>query len=185
MSEWTLTPGTWSLDHDHTTIGAVARHMVITKVRGTFKEFEGDLIVGETPEESSINVTIQAASIDTGVEARDGHLRSPDFLDVERYPTLVFRSTKVEAVGGGRFTVTGDLTIRDITKQITLDAEFEGTAVDPWGGTRAIFSAKAELEREAWGMTWNAALESGGVLVSKTFQLEIETQAVQAQAAAA
>jgi polyisoprenoid-binding protein YceI len=185
MSEWNLTPGTWALDQDHTTIGALARHMVVTKVRGKFTGFEGSLTVGETPEESSVEVTIDAASIDTGVEARDGHLRSPDFLDVERYPTLTFRSTKIEAVGDGRFAVTGDLTIRDITKPITLEAEFEGSAIDPWGGTRAIFSARAELLREEWGMTWNAALESGGVLVSKTFQLEIDAQAVQAQAVAA
>lgn len=184
MTEQNLTPGVWKIDHDHTTIGAVARHMMLTKVRGKFTDFEGAVTVGETPEESSVEVTIQAASIDTGVEGRDQHLRSEDFLDVEKYPTLTFRSTKVEPSGDGRFNVTGDLTIRGVTKPITLQGELEGTGVDPWGGTRALFSLKGELDREAWGITWNAALEAGGVLVSKTFQLEIESQILAPQGAA-
>ena len=184
MSEW-LSEGTWTLDPTHTTIGAVARHMMLTKVRGRFTDFEGVLHVGPTPEESTVELTIRAASIDTGVDGRDDHLRSPDFLDVERYPELRFRSTAITPVGDDRFEVTGDLTIRGITKPVTLAADFEGTGTDPWGGTRALFSATSELDREEFGMTWNQALETGGVLVSKKLQIEIEVQAVQPQQAAA
>ena len=185
MSEFKIPAGDWDFEPNHTSIEAVARHMMFTKVRGKFTEFSGTVHVGDTPEESRVEITIQAPSIDTGVAARDAHLRSPDFLDVEKYPTLSFRSTKVVAAGEDGLAVTGDLTIRDVTKPITLDVKFEGTAVDPWGGTRAIFSASAELAREEWGMTWNAALEAGGVLVSKTFQIEIEAQAVKAEQVAA
>ena len=185
MSEFDIPAGDWAFEPSHTSIEAVARHMMFTKVRGRFTEFAGIIHVGATPEESAVEITLQAASIDTGVEARDEHLRSPDFLDVENHPTLSFRSTEVVAAGSDGLKVTGDLSIRDVTKPITLDVKFEGTAVDPWGGTRAIFSAATELAREEWGITWNAALEAGGVLVSKTFQIEVEAQAVRAEQAAA
>lgn len=185
MSEFNIPAGDWAFEPNHTSIEAVARHMMFTKVRGRFTEFSGAIHVGATPEESGVQITLQAASIDSGVAARDEHLRSPDFLDVENHPTLSFKSTKVVAVGSDELEVTGDLTIRDVTKPITIDVKFEGSAVDPWGGTRAIFSAKTELAREEWGIVWNAALEAGGVLVSKTFHIEIEAQSVKAEQAAA
>jgi polyisoprenoid-binding protein YceI len=170
--------GTWTIDPGHTTVGAVARHLMVTKVRGKFGVFEGAIHVAEKPEDSWAELTIDAASIDTGVPDRDTHLRSADFLDVEKYPTLTYRSTKVEHTGENTLRVTGDLTIRDVTRPVVLDVTYEGLAADPWGGTRAAFTATGEIEREQFGMTWNVALDKGGVLVSKRIQLDIETQAV-------
>lgn len=181
----TFPEGDWALDPAHTAVGAVARHMMLTKVRGRFTDFEGLVKIGAIPEDSSVEVTIKAASISTGAEGRDDHLRSPDFLDVETYPEITFRSAKVEASGSNALKVTGDFTIHGVTKPVVLDVVFEGTGIDPWGGRRAIFSASTELDREEFGMTWNQALEAGGVLVSKKLQIEIDAQAVQPQAAAA
>ena len=179
-------PGTWVFDPAHTKLSAVGRHMMITKVRGFFHDVSGTIHVAETPEDSWVEVTIGAASIDTGVERRDEHLRSGDFMDVEHFPTITFRSTRVEHVDGARLRVTGDLTIRDVTRPITLDVEYLGAEKAPWGDDIRIgFSATGVLEREAFGMTWNAALETGGVLVSKTFQLELDVQAKQEVATAA
>ena len=175
--------GTWTLDPSHTVIGAVARHLMVTKVRGHFRSFEGAIHVAERPEDSWAELKIDAASIDTGVEGRDEHLRSPDFLDVARFPTLTYRSTKVERTGENTLRVTGDLTIRDVTRPVVLDVTYEGLSADPWGGTRAGFTINGELEREPFGMTWNVALESGGVLVSKSIQLEIEVEATLAKEA--
>jgi polyisoprenoid-binding protein YceI len=169
--------GTWRLDPSHTVIGAVARHLMVTKVRGRFTSFDGAIHVGERPESSWAEVQIDAASIETGNEQRDGHLRSPDFLDVERFPKLAFRSTVVERIGEDSLRVTGDLTIRDVTRPVTLDVTFDGVVADPWGGQRAGFTLRGEIDREAFGMTWNVALESGGVLVGRKIQLEIEVQA--------
>jgi polyisoprenoid-binding protein YceI len=178
-SEQTLARGTWKLDPNHTVVGAVARHLMVTKVRGHFKVFEGAIHVEDTVEDSWGELEIDAASIDTGVPDRDAHLRSADFLDVEKFPKITYRSTKVERTGDTKLRVTGDLTIRDVTRSIVMDVTSEGLTPDPWGGTRAAFSATGELEREDWGMTWNVALEKGGVLVSKSVQLDIEAQAVQ------
>jgi len=170
-------PGTWKLDPAHTVIGAVARHLMVTKVRGHFGSFDGAIHVAETPEESWAELEVDAASIDTGVEQRDGHLRSPDFLDVERYPKIRFRSTTVERTGEDSLRVTGDLTIRHVTRPVVLDVTYHGLVGDPWGGQRAGFALRGEIDREAFGMTWNVALESGGVLVSKKIQLEIDVEA--------
>ena len=178
-SEQTLARGTWKLDPNHTVVGAVARHLMVTKVRGHFKVFEGAIHVEDTVEDSWGELEIDAASIDTGVPDRDAHLRSADFLDVEHYPKISYRSTKAERTGETTLRVTGDLTIRDITRSIVMDVIFEGLTSDPWGGTRAAFSATGDLEREDWGMTWNVALETGGVLVSRNIQLDIEAQVVQ------
>jgi polyisoprenoid-binding protein YceI len=178
-------PGEWSLDASHTTAAFVARHMMVTKVRGHFDRLSGLVRVGETPEDSSVEVTIDASSIFSGDQKRDDHLRSPDFLDVERYPTITFRSTSVKQTGPTSLDVTGDLTIRDQTRPVELTVEFEGVERAPWGTTVAGFSAKAEINREDWGMTWNAALETGGVLVGKKVTLEIETELNPAQAKAA
>jgi polyisoprenoid-binding protein YceI len=170
--------GTWAIDPSHSSVDFVAKHLMVTKVRGTFGELEGTVVIGDTPEESSAEAVIKTASITTGDEKRDGHLRSPDFLDVENHPEMTFKTTRVESDGDGEGTVTGDLTIKGVTRPVTLKASFEGLAQDPWGGERAAFSAVGEIDREAWGMTWNQALETGGVLVSKKVKLEIDVQAV-------
>ena len=171
-------PGTWTLDPNHTVIGAVARHLMVTKVRGRFASFRGAIHIGQSPEESWAELEIDAASIDTGVEQRDQHLRSADFLDVEHHPLITFRSTAVERIGENTLAVRGDLTIRGVTRSVVLDVTYEGMSPDPWGGTRAGFTISGELEREDWDMTWNLALDTGGLLVSRSVQLEIEAQAV-------
>ncbi len=170
--------GTYTLDKGHTTIEFVGRHLMITKVRGRFTDFDGQIVIGESPEQSSVEVTIQTASVDSSDEKRDGHLRSPDFLDVENYPTITFRSTKVDLNPDGTAKVTGDLTVKDVTRPVTLDVEFDGAQADPWGGQRLGFSAHTEIDREDWGLTWNVALETGGVLVGKKIRLEFNVEAV-------
>ena len=170
--------GTWVVDKSHTRLGFVAKHLMVTKVRGGFTDFEGSITIGETPEQSSAEAIIKTASLTTGDAKRDGHLHSPDFLDVEKYPEMRFRSTRIEPVGEGEFRIEGELTIKDVTKPVVVDATFEGLATDPWGGERAGFSSVAEIDREAWGMTWNQALETGGVLVSKKVKLELDVQAI-------
>jgi polyisoprenoid-binding protein YceI len=170
--------GTYRLDPTHTIVGFVAKHMMFTKVRGRFTRFDGEIVVGETPEESSLWVTMEADSLTTGVDARDQHLRSKDFFEIERYPQLTFRSTKVEWTGGSGLRVIGDLTVRDVARPVVLEATYEGAGRDPMGAFKIAFSAQGELDREDWGITWNVALETGGVLVGKKVALEIDTQAV-------
>ncbi len=171
-----LAAGTWVFDPTHTRIGATARHLMVSKVRGHFESFTGSITVGETPESSSVEVSIDTASIATGTADRDGHLKSPDFLDVENHPKMNFASTQV-VPHGDNWKLTGDLTIRGATHPIELDLEFLGLQTDPWGNQKAVFEARGTLEREKWGLVWNVALESGGVLVSKNFDIEIEAQA--------
>jgi polyisoprenoid-binding protein YceI len=168
--------GTYQIETSHSTIGAVARHLVVTKVRGRFTDFSGEIVVDEDPTKSSVNVVIDAASIDTHSTDRDVHLRSADFLDVEKFPELSFTSTDLKHVKGKRFDLSGVLTIKDVTRPITLEAEFLGNLRDPWGRDVIAFEAEGDLDREEWGITWNVALETGGVLVSKklTFELQIE-----------
>ena len=170
--------GTWQVDPSHSTVGFVARHLMVTKVRGQFTDYAAEVTIGDDPTDSSVVVTIQAASIDTRSEDRDAHLRSADFLDVEQHPTISFRSAGVRHVKGDHWALDGDLTIKDVTRPVTLDVEFDGTNGDPWGGQRAGFTASTDIEREDWGLTWNVALESGGVLVSKKVRLELEIQLV-------
>jgi polyisoprenoid-binding protein YceI len=169
--------GTWKLDPAHTKVGFVAKHLMVTKVRGHFDGFDGTIEVADDLTDSSIEVTLRAATVTTGAEDRDNHLRSADFLDVENHPELRFVSTDITR-DGDTWKVTGDLTIRNVTRPITLDALYEGTAIDPWGNTHVGFSARAHMQREDWGLTWNAALEGGGWLVSKDVVLEIEGQLV-------
>jgi polyisoprenoid-binding protein YceI len=171
-------PGTWAIDRSHSSLDFVAKHLMVTKVRGSFGGFSGTIVIGDNPEASSAEAVIDAASLTTGDEKRDGHLHSPDFLDVAGHPQMKFTTTKVEPRRGGTAIVTGDLTIKGITRPVTLDASFEGLARDPWGGERAAFSATGEIDREEWGMTWNQALETGGVLVSKKVKIELDVQAV-------
>src|SRR5712691_9334268 len=167
-------PGTWEIDPDHTSVAFVARYLMVTKVRGHFSDFSGAIHVAERPEESWGELVIRASSIDTGTEDRDKHLRSPDFLDVERFPEIRFRSTKVELPGGNRLAVAGDLTIREVTRPVVMQVEFTGLSQDPWGNRRAGFSATTEIDREEFGASWNVALEAGGWLVSKTVQVELD-----------
>ncbi|MDQ1443582.1 MAG: hypothetical protein QOI20_46 [Acidimicrobiaceae bacterium] len=170
--------GLYAIDPSHTTVEFVGRHLMITKVRGAFEEFEGEFVVGEVPEESSVEVTIKAASISTGEAKRDEHLRSADFFDVEQFPELTFRSTSVAKGKGGHWNVSGDLTVRDVTRPITLDVEFEGANTTPWGDQRVGFSAAADLDREEFGLTWNQALETGGVLVGRKVRIELNVQGI-------
>ncbi len=170
--------GTWKADTAHSNVNFTARYMMLSKVRGGFGRFDATIQVGETPEASSVAATIEAASIDTNNEMRDGHLKSPDFLDVERFPTLSFRSTKVERVGKRELRVSGDLTIRDVSRPVTLEVEFEGAGPDVRGNDRVAFSARTEIDREEFGITWNQALETGGVLVGRKIPIELDIQAI-------
>ena len=177
---------TWQIDPAHSTIEFAVKHMMFTTVRGRFKGFTGTVRVDEqNPDRSSVEVEIDASSIDTGAPDRDAHLRSADFLDVEHHPRLTFRSTRVEgahAKQGDRFRVTGDLQIRGTSIPVTLDAALEGIGRDPWGKERAGFAAKTEIDRREWGLRWNQALETGGVLVGHSVRIEIEAQAVKQDA---
>ncbi|WP_431710317.1 YceI family protein [Glutamicibacter uratoxydans] len=168
-----LTAGTWNLDASHSEVGFTVRHAGISKVRGTFGEFDATLVVGETLTESTVTADIQLASVSTKDENRDGHLKSADFFDVETFPVMSFRSTGLQGEPGA-FTLLGELTIKGVTKQVELDAEFGGQTVDPFGATRAGFSASTTISRKEFGITWNAALEAGGVLVSDKVKIEID-----------
>jgi polyisoprenoid-binding protein YceI len=171
-------PGTYALDASHTTVEFVARHMMISKVRGGFTGVSGTVTIGESPEDSSVEATIEVGTVVSGDSKRDEHLRSPDFFDVDSYPTISFRSTQVREGKRGRWEVDGDLTLRDITRPVTLDVEFEGGQTTPWGSSAIGFSASTEVDREDWGLTWNAALETGGVVVGKKIRLELNVEAI-------
>ena len=175
----TLT-GSYTIDPSHSRIGFVARHAMVTKVRGSFNEFEGSgYFDPEDPSNIQIELTIEASSIDTRSEDRDGHLRSNDFLDMENYPQIRFVSTDATSPKDGVFRVSGDLTIKDVTKPISIDFEFTGAAVDPYGNQRIGFEGATTINRKDWGVNWNAALEAGGVLVSEKVGLEFEVSAIQ------
>jgi len=169
----------WAFDQAHSSVNFTVRHMVVSKVRGRFTKWDGTLAMDETnPAGGSVEVAIDAGSIDTGVEQRDGHLKSPDFFDVAKYPTLTFRSTKVEAAGAGALRVTGDLTMHGVTRPVVLEVEYSGSAKDPWGGVRAGFSARTTIDRKDFGLTYNQLLETGGVLVGETVEIAIEAEMV-------
>ena len=170
--------GTYALDASHSEVGFAARHLMVSKVRGRFSDVAGTIEIAENPLESSVSVTIETTSIDTRDEQRDGHLRSDDFFGVESYPTITYVSRSVRPAGKGRYAVEGDLTIKGVSQPVPLDLTFEGGATDPWGGVRIGFAARAEIDREAFGLTWNQALETGGVLVGKKIAIEIEAEAV-------
>jgi len=171
-------PGTYILDEAHRRVGFVARHMMVSKVRGQFADATATITVAENPLDSSVTAAIQAASIQTGQADRDAHLRSGDFLDVEKYPTLEFRSTGVKSHRGNEFILTGELTIRDVTRPVELEVEFEGAGRSPFGQDIFGFTATTEIDREEFGLTWNVALETGGVLVGKKIKIEIEGEAI-------
>ncbi len=172
------TTGTYAIDATHSNVEITARHMMVTKVRGNFSDVTGSIEVASNPTSSSVVVEFDAATIDTRVADRDEHLRSADFLDVENHPTIRFVSTEVGHVDGDTFRLTGDLTVRGVTKPITFAFTHLGNDTDPWGQERALFEARTKFPREEWGLGWNAALESGGVLVSKEFEIEMNISAV-------
>ena len=169
--------GTWTFDPAHTRIGFMAKHLMVTKVRGSFGSYSGTIEVADPIETSSVEVSIDAASLDTGYADRDNHLRSADFLDVENHPNLSFRSTGVRGAGR-QWTLDGELTIAGVTRPVHLDVAYEGIAADPWGGNRAGFTATTQVNREDFGLTWNAALETGGFLVGKNVTIELEVELV-------
>ncbi|MEO8221157.1 MAG: YceI family protein [Specibacter sp.] len=174
-----LAQGTWNLDASHSTVGFTVRHAGISKVRGQFTEVEGTLTLGETLADSSVNATIAAASFSSGDAGRDGHVKSADFFDVETFPTLTFVSSAVSG-DAEDFEITGELTIRGISKTVTFKGEFNGVAVDPFGATRAGFEAKTVISRKEFGLTWNAALEAGGVLISDKVTITLDVAFVKA-----
>ncbi|MEU9155928.1 YceI family protein [Streptomyces sp. NPDC048417] len=174
----TLT-GEYTIDPAHTTLGFVARHAMVTNVKGSFQQFEGSLhLDGADPAKSTASLDITMGSITTGSPDRDGHLKSADFFKTDEFPTMTFRSTKAEALGGDDYRITGDLTILGVSKPVTIDLEFNGAAKDPFGNERVGFEGKAEIKRSDWGVTWNAALETGGVLVSDKIKLNFDISAI-------
>jgi polyisoprenoid-binding protein YceI len=168
--------GTWKVDHIHSDIRITARHLMVAKVRGTFEDFDAAIVVGEDPVDSTVKIEAKASSVTTGTTDRDNHLRSSDFLDAEQFPLVTFESTSLKP-SGENWKLTGDLTIRGVTKPVTFDLVFEGAATDPYGNTKAGFSALGEIERRDWGLTWNVPLENGGMLVSEKFQIEFDIEA--------
>jgi polyisoprenoid-binding protein YceI len=176
-----IATGQYSLDASHSRLGFVARHAMVTKVRGAFNAFEGQAFIdGEDLSKSTVTVTIDVDSIDTRNEQRDGHIRSNDFLDIETYKTITFVSTQVTPVSDEVVRITGDLTIKDTTLPVTIDFTYEGAAVDPFGNHRIGFEGSVVISRKDWGVNWNAALEAGGVLVSDKVTLEFELSAIKA-----
>ncbi len=170
--------GDYTIDTSHSRLGFIARHAMVTKVRGQFPKFEGTATIDTAnPSASSVSLTIDVSSVDTGSADRDAHLRSADFFDVETWSSMTFTSTDVSR-SGNEWTITGDLTIRDITKSVSIDFEETGTAVDPFGNFRAGFEGSLNVRRKDWGLTWNAALEAGGVLVSDKIVLEFDVSAI-------
>lgn len=177
-----LATGVWNIDASHSAVGFVARHLMISKVRGSFTSFSGSINVADDLAASTVEVTVDLASVNTGDAARDGHLKSADFFATEASSQMTFRSTSIRLDGptGSSGSLTGDLTIRGITKPVTLAVEFEGVAVDPWNNTKAGFVATGEINRKDWGIEWNAPLEAGGVLVGEKVKLELDIQALKA-----
>jgi polyisoprenoid-binding protein YceI len=169
--------GTFVIDPNHTRVGFTVRHLMISKVRGGFTGTSGSITVAEDPLQSVVDIEIDASTIDTGVADRDNHLRSGDFLDVEKFPKLSFRSTSVLQPKGNEFRLVGDLTIRDVTRSVELDVEFDGYVVNPWGQEVIAFTATTEINREEFGITWNQAIEAGGVVVGPKVKIEIGAEA--------
>jgi polyisoprenoid-binding protein YceI len=174
-----LTPGTWNIDPVHSDVGFVARHLMIAKVRGHFHKFSGVISVAEDPLQSTVEAEVDLSSLTTGDEQRDAHLRSPDFFDIEKYPTMTFKTTSIKP-DGDDFILTGDLTLAGKSRPVDFNLTFEGVQQDPWGGTRAGFSATADVNRKDWELTWNVALETGGFVVGDKVKIELEVEAVKA-----
>jgi len=174
--------GTWTIDPTHSLVEFSGKHMMFTTVKGRFRDLAGTITLDEADQaRSGVEVEIQAASIDSGVEQRDGHLRSADFLDVEQYPTITFISTSLQG-SRDEFTLTGDLTLHGVTRQVSLDVTLNGVGTNPYGKTVAGFSAETKISRKEWGLNWNVGLEAGGVLVSDQLKVSVEIQAVRQDA---
>lgn len=171
-----LTPGTWTVDASHSRVGFVARHLMIAKTRGHFTSFSGTITVPEDRLAAKVEATVDVASVTTDDPNRDGHLKSADFFDVENHPTWTLTSTGVKA-DGGDYVLLADLTIRGTTRPVEFELEFEGVTKDPWGNTKAGFTAKTEINRKDFGLEWNVALETGGVLVGEKVKVELEIEA--------
>ena len=170
------TPGTYAVDTSHSELTFSVRHMMVSKVRGRFGDVEGTVTIAEDPLQSSVEVRIATASVDTGTPDRDGHLTSADFFDVEAYPHITFRSTRIADVKGDEFTLTGDLTVKDVTREVSFTATYNGAGKNPWGQVVAGFEGQIEIDREDFGLTWNQALETGGVLVGKVAKIDIAVE---------
>ncbi|MFC5721206.1 YceI family protein [Streptomyces gamaensis] len=171
--------GDYTIDPSHSSIGFTVRHAMVTNVRGSFTEHEGTLrLDGADPSRSTAAIDVRIASVDTGIRDRDAHLRSADFFDAETFPLMSFRSTKAEQLGGDRYRITGDLTIKDVTRPLSIDLEFHGSATDVYGNERVGFEGGTEILRSDWGLTWNAALEAGGVMVSDKVKLTFDISAI-------
>ncbi|TRV72361.1 YceI family protein [Streptomyces sp. 130] len=171
--------GDYTIDPAHSSIGFTVRHAMVTNVRGSFAEHEGSLkLDGSDPANSTASIDVKIASVDTGIKDRDGHLVSGDFFDAEKFPLMTFRSTSAEQLGGDTYRVTGDLTIKDVTRPLAIDLEFNGSAKDVYGNERVGFEGSAEILRSDWGLTWNAALETGGVMVSDKVKLNFDISAI-------
>jgi polyisoprenoid-binding protein YceI len=179
MSLDQLTPGTWTVDTTHSTLGFVARHMMLSKVRGRFTDFAAAIEVAEDPLDSTVSAEVQMASVTTGDESRDTHLRTNDFFDVENHPTMTLRATGFDR-DGDDFVMHADLTIKGTTRAVDFGLEFGGVGQDPWGGTRAGFTASTTINRKDFGVEWNAPLETGGVLVGDKVTIELDVQLVNA-----
>lgn len=170
-------PGVWKVDPGHAEVGFWGRHFMITKVRGRFTDFDATVVIADDPAASTVEATIDMATVDSGDLTRDDHLRSPDFFDVTHWPEARYRSTRLDWEGT-RGTLIGDLTIRDVTHPVTLEVEFLGTVRDPWENDRAVFSATGTIDREDWDLTWNMPLDGGGLLVSKEIHLEMHVELI-------
>jgi len=172
----TIPAGTWTLDAAHSTVGFTVRHMMVSKVRGKFTDYTADIVTAEDPHQSTVNATIQMASIDTGDEGRDGHLRTNDFFDIEQFPTMTFASTSITG-SGPDYELHGDLTIKGVTQPVTFDLEFGGHGKDPWGNVRAGFTVTGSINRKDFGMAYNAVLETGGIMVGEKVNIELDIEA--------
>jgi polyisoprenoid-binding protein YceI len=172
----TIPAGTWTLDAAHSSVGFTVRHMMVSKVRGKFTDYTADIVTAEDPLQSSVTATVQMASIDTGDEGRDGHLRTNDFFDIEEFPTMTFTSTSITG-SGSEYELHGDLTLKGVTKPVTFDLEFGGVGKDPWGNTRAGFTVTGTINRKDFGMAYNAVLETGGIMVGEKVSIELDIEA--------
>lgn len=168
--------GRWTVDPSHSSVGFVVRHMMVSKVRGRFTDYDADVVIDEDPAKSKVSATVQMASIDTNDKSRDEHLRSGEFFDVENHPTMTFEATGVSG-SGSNYQLAGELTVRGVTKPVVFDVEFHGVGKNPWGATVAGFSATSTISREQFGLSWNQALETGGFLVGDKVNLELEIEA--------
>jgi polyisoprenoid-binding protein YceI len=177
MSIATAVPaGVWNIDTSHTTVNFSVRHMMVSKVRGKFATFGGTIVIAEDPTASTLEASVDMASVDTGDAGRDEHLRTSDFFDVKAHPKMTFKSTDITA-SGGDYELTGDLTIRGVTRPVTFDLELGGVGTDPWGNTRTGFTATTTINRKDWGLEYNAVLEGGGVLIGEKVTIELDVEA--------